>query len=133
MQKLIQVLGSPTFGVVLSLLLIFQWHKQHAKDQAVKNSLFAMRRKVCRNINDSNFSQQKSYDLIDDIDSVLATLGYRKPFQKQLNGILCLIGLRHDVEDNDSLTELNPERYEAKFIDEKPRQIRNNKKSEIEK
>jgi len=111
METVIQFLGSPTFGVVLSLLLIFQWYKQHAKDQAVKNSLFSMRRKICRNVN-NNPESSNLYDMVDDIDAVLATLGSRKPFQKKLNKILCLIGFRNNIEENDSLIELNPERSE---------------------
>ena len=110
--KLIEAVGSPTFGIVLTLLLIFQWYKQHAKDQAVKNSLFSMRRKVCRKVSEKSFrsEQDTAYDMVDDIDAILATLGSRKPFEKGLNKVINLIFRRNVTEDNDALIELKPER-----------------------
>lgn len=109
MQKLIQVLGSPTFGVVLSLLLIFQWHKQHAKDQAVKNNLFAMRRKVLRSINkaSSTVETEKAYDMVDDIDAILATLDSRKPFSKNLDQVVDMITKRNNLEKQKELLDLD--------------------------
>lgn len=108
-QKIIQFLGSPTFGIVLSLLLIFQWYKQHAKDQAVKNSLFAMRRKVLRSINNSSSAVEKgkAHDMIDDIDAILATLNSRKPFSKDLNQIVDMITKRNNLEKQKELIELD--------------------------
>jgi hypothetical protein len=84
--NIFDLLGSPTFGVILSLLLVFQWYKQHAKEQAVKNSLFAHRRKFERTfLSSSNTNEQKRLsDTIDDVDAILATLGSRKPFQDKV-------------------------------------------------
>lgn len=103
---LVRFLGSSTFGVILSLLLIFQWYKQHAKEQAVKNSLFAIRRKVERRINNQNFTPETAYDMVDDIDAILATLGARKPFQETLGKVLGLIDRRNNAEESGAL--INP-------------------------
>lgn len=106
--SLVQFLGSSTFGVILSLLIIFQWYKQHAKEQAVKNSLFAIRRKTERRINDQNFTPETAYDMVDDIDAILATLGARKPFQETLGKVLGLIGCRNNTEESNALIDTIP-------------------------
>src|SRR3989344_394272 len=106
---IVQFLGSPTFGVVLTLLLIFQWHRQHAKEQAVKNILFAMRRKVLRSINKNNsvVATEKAHDMVDDIDAILATLDSRKPFSKNLNQVVDMINKRNNLEKQKELLDLD--------------------------
>ena len=105
----VQFLGSPTFGVVLTLLLIFQWYRQHAKEQAVKNILFAMRRKVLRSINknSSTIETEKAYDMVDDIDAILATLDSRKPFSKNLNQVIDMITERNNLDKQKELLDFN--------------------------
>lgn len=106
-QKLIQILSSTTFGIVLSLLLVFQWYKQHAKEQAVKNILFAIRRKVLRSINSKSsvVEKEKAHDMVDDIDAILATLDSRKPFSKNLNQLMDMISKRNNLEKQKELLD----------------------------
>ena len=105
---IINILGSPTFGVVLSLLLLFQWYKQHAKEQAIKNALFAIRRKVYRGQSSGvSFSQNDRYlDLADDIDSILATLGARKPFRDAFERLSVGLCIREKIEEVQPLAAL---------------------------
>lgn len=103
----IEILGSPTFGVILSLLLVFQWHKGHAKEQAVKSVLFAMRRKVERHGNDRGSASElnKARDMVDDLDAVLATLGSRKPFRRAMEALLKRVTKYNEVEDKKVVDE----------------------------
>ena len=107
--NVVRFLGSPTFGVVLTLLLIFQWYRQHAKEQAVKNILFAMRRKVIRSINknSSTVETEKAHDMVDDIDAILATLDSRKPFSKNLDQVVDMITKRNNLEKQKELLDLD--------------------------
>ncbi len=74
-QNILDVLlTSSTANIILTLLIIFQWVKQHAKEQSIKNNLFAIRRVVSR------ISDIRSSDVVDHLDAVLASLGAREPF-----------------------------------------------------
>lgn len=129
LKDVIDLLGSPTFGVVLSLLLIFQWYKQHAKEQAVKNALFAMRRKVARRGNDQSFVYEpnRANDLVDDIDSVLQTLGSREPFGSALRDCYAAIFQRHDKEESQDV--VGGDAIPEKLIDSEHKHRVHSKKS----
>ncbi len=62
-------------NIILPLLLIFQWYKGYAKEQAIKNALFAAHR-IIERIQDPNKNSA-----LDALDATLATLGARGPFR----------------------------------------------------
>ncbi|MEK7566708.1 MAG: hypothetical protein AAB527_01050 [Patescibacteria group bacterium] len=68
---------SPLTTTILTLLLFFQWHKQHAKEQSVKNSLFALHIILSK--------KDPSSESLNFLDAVLATLDARPPFQEKIS------------------------------------------------
>ena len=76
---------SEVANIVLSLLVIFQWYRDRAREDAVKNNMFAVREMVRRI--DSTTSQ----DVIDTIDANLATLGARKPYVERCKRTIATI------------------------------------------
>lgn len=134
-SNVVQFLGSPTFGVVLTLLLIFQWYRQHAKEQAVKNILFAMRRKVLRSINknSSTLEIQKAHDTVDDIDAILATLDSRKPFSKNLNQVVDMISKRNNLEKQKELLDLDINNFNLDALPLSEKSVRSYKRNGAEK
>lgn len=100
LETITQIITSPTTNVVLTLLLIFQWFRQQAKEQSVKNNLFSIRRMIDRtsDVESTQTITQKSADLIDAIDSTLATIDVRIPFEKRLGETLDIIVTRFRKE-----------------------------------
>lgn len=108
LETITQIVTSPTTNIVLTLLLIFQWFRQQAKEQSVKNNLFSIRRMIDRT-SDAGSTQtitQKSADLIDAIDSTLATLDVRIPFEKRIRETLDTIAMRFRKESLRDLKRL---------------------------
>ena len=92
-QFLLKIAIHPVTTTVLTLGLFFQWYKQSAKEQSVKNNLFSIRRavdRITRN-SDSSLVQAKAQDLIDSLDATLATLGMRKPFRDRFYDVSLVI------------------------------------------
>jgi len=110
-NSLIQIVNLQLISVVLSLLFIFQWYKQQAKEQSIKNNLFSIRRMVDRasRVDSSLAIAQKSADLIDVIDSTLATLDARNPFKERLLEVLHMIQIRFRKESLKDLERLPDE------------------------
>ena len=71
-------------NVVLTLFLVFQWWKNHSKEQSVKYGLFAVRSIVGR-ISGTKLNEvsQRAEDAVDALDGVLATLDARPPFSRK--------------------------------------------------
>lgn len=107
-NTLMSLFGSPTFGTILSLLLLFQWYKQHSKEQAVKNTLFAMRRKVERWRVEKDIEPGRAADIMEDLDSVLATLGARGPFQKAMDIVTRKVHADNKVQGAKPLQQASP-------------------------
>ena len=82
-----QVLNPSTINIILSLLLLFQWYNNHAKEQSVKNNLLGIRRVL-----DSDKKNSKNTTLKEFLDATLATIGARPPFiedgKKMLDSVL---------------------------------------------
>lgn len=86
-ELLVQVISNPTTGVVLSLLLIFQWYNQYAKEQSVKNNLLAMKRIIgFTTKEDTTISENTALEEI--LDATLATIGARPPFRDEGKKVL---------------------------------------------
>ncbi len=97
---------SEVFNIILSLLIVFQWFSQYAKEQSIKNSIFALRRMISRikDMPDNQvIKQQKANDLVDFLDSLLATIGFRHPFKKRLEINLNAIKDRMNEESDQEL------------------------------
>lgn len=90
---------SGTINIVLTLLLLFQWHKMHAKEQSIKFSLFAIRRILGRR-------NPTAEDIIEQLDAVLATLDARRPFVQRTNEVFNTIRTRFDIESQKELKNL---------------------------
>lgn len=104
MNFLIQIFTSPITNVVLTLLIIFQWFWQRAKEQSVIDNLFSVRRIVGRTINyENNVLAQKSHDLVDVLDATLATLGARLPFTERINEVLDYIKDKNRLASKEKL------------------------------
>ena len=74
-KSVIKFIGSPTFGSILALFLIFQWYAGYAKEQSIKNNLLGIERTLS--------SYEKCSDnvvLKEFIYATLATIGSRPPF-----------------------------------------------------
>ena len=71
-------------NVVLTLFLGFQWWRSHAKEQSVKNGLFAVR-SIVQRISGIRLAEvaQRAEDAVDALDGVLATLDARPPFSRK--------------------------------------------------
>ena len=93
------------FNVVLCLLLIFQWYKQYAKEQSVKNNLIAVKGAIERiqNLANTELATYKSKDLVDILDATLATLGARHPFDEKREMVLNVIRKRFTSESKKPL------------------------------
>lgn len=98
---------SSVANVVLTLLLLFQWLKQYAKEQSVKNGLLAVRRIIGR-ITQSQKSAvaSKAEDAVDSLDGVLATLDARHPFAKRLEGVLDSVQQKFQHEAKKEVKEI---------------------------
>ena len=103
-----QITTSPITSAILTLLLIFQWYRQYAKEQSIKNSLFSLRRMLGRTIGatEAEITTQKAHDLIDVLDATLATLDTRMPFIKRLRETLNTIEARFCKESLEELKRL---------------------------
>lgn len=133
LEIITQIINSPIINVVLTLLIVFQWYKQHAKEQSIKNNLFSIRRMIDRTLKADSLQTitQKSADLIDIIDSTLATLDARTPFKKRLLEVLHIIAMRFRKE---SLRDLERLPNEVDIEEKKVKRIKNKKvKKLIEK
>lgn len=94
-----QLLPAPsTFNIILTLLIIFQWYKQHAKEQSIKNNLFAIRRTLEPVLNPEA--------TIEFIDATLASLGSRRPFIEKLKETQEYIKCKFVVESKKKIAEL---------------------------
>ncbi|MFA4880834.1 MAG: hypothetical protein WC650_04410 [Candidatus Doudnabacteria bacterium] len=125
-ETITQIINSPVLNVVLTLLIFFQWYKQRAKEQSIKNNLFSIRRMIDRTsgVNSLQAIAQKSADLIDTIDSTLATLGARTPFKKRLLEMLDIIEMRFRKESSKDLERLP---NETDIEEKKIKRIKNKK------
>ncbi len=94
-----QIITSPIISVILTLLIVFQWYKQRAKEQSVKNNLLAIRR-ILSNSGTSGQTDlmQKTEDIINVLDATLATLGSRSPFVRRLNEVVTIIEKHFEVQ-----------------------------------
>ncbi len=103
-----EIITSPIISTILTLLIIFQWFRQQAKEQSVKHNLFAMRRTLIRfqEVSDSVVVSQKATDLSDWLDATLATLGARFPFVRRLDEVMDMIKSRFSSESEDDLKHL---------------------------
>ena len=61
-------------NIILGLLLLFQWDRKHASEQATKLGLLGTRRMVGR------LDSPAAADIMDSLDATLATLNARSPF-----------------------------------------------------
>ena len=75
---LTEVFTSPVFTTILTLLLLFQWLWNRAKERSVVNGILATRRMI-RRMAESEWNSVAA-DALDSIDAVLASLGSRLPF-----------------------------------------------------
>ena len=86
-------------NVILTMLLVFQWDRSHAKEQSVKNNIFATRRMVAGLFgHNDGVVAQKAKDITENVDATLATLDARSPFIERLQYILNLVR-RKNIED----------------------------------
>lgn len=93
---------SEVANIVLSLLLIFQWYRDRAREDAVKNGLLAVREMVSRTV------AANSLDILDALDANLATLGGRPPFVERCKKKLSSISLKFKASDMAPLPEASP-------------------------
>lgn len=100
-----EVLASPTTNVVLSLLILFQWWKQYAKEQSVKNNLSALRRIIISTAKAKNESLSDPALLIEIVDATLATLGSRRPFSVWTERVISFIHKRNERDADEELRE----------------------------
>ncbi len=110
MDFLIQIISSPITNVVLTLLIVFQWFWQRAKEQSIKNSIFSVRRILSRMMDpDNGTSSQKAHDLIDNLDAILATLNARPPFTERINEVSDYIRKKIRFESKEEIELLSNE------------------------
>jgi hypothetical protein len=103
--KFVEFLASPAMGAISFLFLLFQWYSQYAKEQSIKNSLFAVRRKLERVSFDKKvMSASKAEDLIDDVDAILATIGARPPFVDRVKETIKSVIIRNTKQQDRVLT-----------------------------
>ncbi|OGI95582.1 hypothetical protein A2917_03455 [Candidatus Nomurabacteria bacterium RIFCSPLOWO2_01_FULL_42_17] len=79
---------SEVINIILTLILSFQWFQDRARENAVKNGLFAIREMVERT------NVQSSPDILVALDSNLATLGVRRPYVERCKKLLSTIHLK---------------------------------------
>lgn len=105
-----EIITSPVISVILTLLIIFQWYKQRAKEQSVKNNLLAIRRILSNSgTSEQTDSLQKTEDTINVLDATLATLGSRSPFVRRLNEVMTIIEKRFEIQAGADLTRTSNE------------------------
>ncbi len=86
-------------NVILTMLLVFQWDRSHAKEQSVKNNIFAMRRMMAGLFgHNDGVVAQKAKDITENVDATLATLDARSPFIKRLKHVLSLVHRKNDAD-----------------------------------
>ncbi len=95
---------SAFFNIILSLLLFIQWLWNRAKEQSVKNNIFASRRMISMlNEHADGVVVEKAKDMTENIDATLATLGNRSPFKKRLRHITDFIYRRNKEEERSEI------------------------------
>lgn len=107
-NNIVSFIGSATFGVILTILILVQWDRQHAKEQTVKNNLFAMRRKVERWKADKDIEPGRAADVVEDIDAILATLGARGPFKKAMDFVIRRVIASNETQASKPLQQVSP-------------------------
>ena len=86
-------------NIILTLLLIFQWDRSHAKEQSVKNNVFATRRMVAGLLgHNDEVVAQKAKDITENIDATLATVDARSPFTERLKHVLSMVRRKNDAD-----------------------------------
>lgn len=90
---------SAVFNIILSLLLFIQWLWNRAKEQSVKNNIFASRRMISMLTEHTDgVVAEKAKDMTENIDATLATLGVRSSFKERLKSI-CSLVLRRNWQE----------------------------------
>src|SRR3989344_630166 len=84
---------STVINVVLSLFLLFQWYKNHAREEAVKNGVLAVHAMIER------LSDPRAQDILDSLDGTLATLGRRHPFIRWGDTLILSISTRFKARE----------------------------------
>src|SRR3989344_4304455 len=93
---------SEVANIILSLLLIFQWHRDRSREDSVKNSLLGIREMVQR------ANALSSPDILTAIDSHLATLDVRFPYVERGRRLISGILTRFKRIETAPLSELSP-------------------------
>lgn len=105
-----QLFNPQTLNIVFTLLLIFQWYRQHSKEQSVKNSLYSLRRIISRSkSSDSSIISQKADDLVDIIDAVLASVDGKPFFIMRVQEVINSVRRRFWLESNKNIETLPKE------------------------
>ena len=94
-----RLLETTTSSIILTLLLFFQWYKQHAKEQSIKNNLLAVRRILNKTLNANTEAATEA------LDATLASLGARGPFIRLLHQTQDVILGRLKQESNRPIEE----------------------------
>lgn len=92
-----RLLEPTTISIILSLLFVFQWYKQRAKEQSVKLNLLGVRRILNRTANTDAATEA--------LDATLASLGTRGPFVRLLHHTQDMILRRLQRESNQPIEE----------------------------
>ena len=93
---------SEVANIILSLLLMFQWYRDRARESAVKNGLFAVREMVTRT------NTPSSQDILDALDANLATLGARQPYIERCRATMESILKKFQSTDDAPLSAPSP-------------------------
>lgn len=110
MSVIVGVVTSPVMTLVVTLLFFFQWYRQHAKEQSIKNNLFSVRRILSRALKpETGLQNTNARDLIDYLDASLATLGARSPFTERVNDVVKNIKMRIKTESQEKIEKLPTE------------------------
>lgn len=96
---------SSVFNIILALFLFFQWFKNRAREESIKNNVFSARRMVAGLMEHNNDVKQKAKDITEILDATLATLGARLPFKKWREIIIERIRQRNRKEEQLPITE----------------------------
>jgi len=103
--------NATTLNIILGLFIAFQWLQQHAKEQSVKNNLFAVRR-----ILDSVPGSEAA---VATLDAALATLGARNPFIKKFCEVRDMIIRQFKEQETAPLLDLQNEKIQKEKNDNK--------------
>lgn len=90
---------SEVANIILTLFLLFQWYRDRAREEAIRNYILAGRRMVMRG--------SDSMAVIDALDATLSTLGSRKPFLEWGDGVLKFLHIRSSEEKVAGLSSLS--------------------------